>query len=306
MNPDVLLGARQGARRGRRAQRARLPHPPLRGERRATPTARSSSARRSSTRRSRTQTNILRRALEVQAASSPRVKVDRTQPKPKVSIIGEFWAMTTEGDGNYQLQRFLESEGAEVRHPARHRVAPLHALGGRARHAASARICAAPTRRKYGLGGIGPVRRRARSSAASRRPSRSSAASSRPSRTRWASTATTCPTWTSIAEISARVLQQRSPRRRRPHGGRQAHHERRPLEGAHDAEREAVRLHAERGRVRRRAVGHHREVPRHHLLPGRDERRRARELLLARADVPLQGQAGRRWPSSSARARSTA
>jgi predicted nucleotide-binding protein (sugar kinase/HSP70/actin superfamily) len=42
------------------------------------------------------------------------VKVDRTRVKPKVGIIGEFWAMTTEGDGNYALQRFLESEGAEV------------------------------------------------------------------------------------------------------------------------------------------------------------------------------------------------
>src|SRR5258708_4021412 len=42
------------------------------------------------------------------------VKVDRLMPKPKVSIIGEFWAMTTEGDGNYQLQRFLEGEGAEA------------------------------------------------------------------------------------------------------------------------------------------------------------------------------------------------
>jgi predicted nucleotide-binding protein (sugar kinase/HSP70/actin superfamily) len=42
------------------------------------------------------------------------VKVDRTIPRPKVSIIGEFWAMTTEGDGNYQLQRFLESEGGEA------------------------------------------------------------------------------------------------------------------------------------------------------------------------------------------------
>lgn len=42
------------------------------------------------------------------------VKVDRLQPKPKVGIIGEFWAMTTEGDGNYKMQRFLESEGAEV------------------------------------------------------------------------------------------------------------------------------------------------------------------------------------------------
>ena len=41
------------------------------------------------------------------------VKVNRFQPKPKVSIIGEFWAMTTEGDGNYKLQRFLEAEGAE-------------------------------------------------------------------------------------------------------------------------------------------------------------------------------------------------
>jgi predicted nucleotide-binding protein (sugar kinase/HSP70/actin superfamily) len=42
------------------------------------------------------------------------VKVDKTLVKPKVAIIGEFWAMTTEGDGNYQLQRFLESEGAEA------------------------------------------------------------------------------------------------------------------------------------------------------------------------------------------------
>jgi predicted nucleotide-binding protein (sugar kinase/HSP70/actin superfamily) len=42
------------------------------------------------------------------------VQVNRLQPKPKIAIIGEFWAMTTEGDGNYRLQRFLESEGAEV------------------------------------------------------------------------------------------------------------------------------------------------------------------------------------------------
>lgn len=42
-----------------------------------------------------------------------KVKVDRTKVKPRVGIIGEFWAMTTEGDGNYGLQRFLEAEGAE-------------------------------------------------------------------------------------------------------------------------------------------------------------------------------------------------
>ena len=43
-----------------------------------------------------------------------KVELDRLKPKPKVAIIGEFWAMTTEGDGNYHLQRFLEEEGAEV------------------------------------------------------------------------------------------------------------------------------------------------------------------------------------------------
>jgi predicted nucleotide-binding protein (sugar kinase/HSP70/actin superfamily) len=42
-----------------------------------------------------------------------KVKVDRTNVKPRVGIIGEFWAMTTEGDGNYGLKQFLEAEGAE-------------------------------------------------------------------------------------------------------------------------------------------------------------------------------------------------
>ena len=42
------------------------------------------------------------------------VQVDWLRPKPMVSVIGEFWAMTTEGEGNYELQRFLEQEGAEV------------------------------------------------------------------------------------------------------------------------------------------------------------------------------------------------
>ena len=43
-----------------------------------------------------------------------KVEIDRTRPKPVVSLIGEFWAMTTEGDGNYHMQQFLEREGAEV------------------------------------------------------------------------------------------------------------------------------------------------------------------------------------------------
>ncbi len=41
------------------------------------------------------------------------VKLDRLQPKAKVMVMGEFWAAMTEGDGNYNLHRFLESEGAE-------------------------------------------------------------------------------------------------------------------------------------------------------------------------------------------------
>ena len=41
------------------------------------------------------------------------VKLNRLQAKAKVMVMGEFWAAMTEGDGNYNLHRFLESEGAE-------------------------------------------------------------------------------------------------------------------------------------------------------------------------------------------------
>ena len=44
-----------------------------------------------------------------------RIEVDYLRVKPVVQIIGEFWAQTTEGDGNYRLARWLESEGAEVK-----------------------------------------------------------------------------------------------------------------------------------------------------------------------------------------------
>jgi predicted nucleotide-binding protein (sugar kinase/HSP70/actin superfamily) len=42
------------------------------------------------------------------------VRVDRTRVKPIVKITGEFWAQTTEGDGNYRMFPFLEREGAQV------------------------------------------------------------------------------------------------------------------------------------------------------------------------------------------------
>ena len=42
------------------------------------------------------------------------VEVDFLRPKPVAKITGEFWAQTTEGDGNFHMFRFLEQEGAEV------------------------------------------------------------------------------------------------------------------------------------------------------------------------------------------------
>lgn len=83
------------------------------------------------------------------------VKVDRTRVKPKVSIIGEFWAMTTEGDGNYQLQRFLESEGAEA--DIQLVAAWLLYMVWEGRHDTRARAdLRAQDHSKYGLGGVGP------------------------------------------------------------------------------------------------------------------------------------------------------
>ncbi len=42
------------------------------------------------------------------------IEVDRTRVKPMVKITGEFWAQTTEGDGNFNMFNFLEREGAQV------------------------------------------------------------------------------------------------------------------------------------------------------------------------------------------------
>ncbi|MGH9467542.1 MAG: hypothetical protein ACRD1Y_09320 [Terriglobales bacterium] len=43
-----------------------------------------------------------------------QIEVDRTRMRPVVKITGEFWAQTTEGDGNFHMFRFLEEEGAQV------------------------------------------------------------------------------------------------------------------------------------------------------------------------------------------------
>jgi predicted nucleotide-binding protein (sugar kinase/HSP70/actin superfamily) len=42
------------------------------------------------------------------------IEVDRLRMKTKVKMTGEFWAMTNQSEGNYNMMKFLESEGAEV------------------------------------------------------------------------------------------------------------------------------------------------------------------------------------------------
>jgi len=83
------------------------------------------------------------------------IEIDRTIVKPKVSIIGEFWAMTTEGDGNYQLQAFLEEEGAEcdIQLVAAWLLYTLWEVRNDAKQRADLREYDTA---KYGLGGGGP------------------------------------------------------------------------------------------------------------------------------------------------------
>ncbi len=53
-------------------------------------------------------------ALRGCAAMIDEIDVDFTRPRPICKIVGEFWAQTTDGDGNYRMFSFLEDQGAEV------------------------------------------------------------------------------------------------------------------------------------------------------------------------------------------------
>ena len=44
-----------------------------------------------------------------------QIDVDRLRVKPLVKVTGEFFAQTTEGDGNFHMFKFLEREGAEIK-----------------------------------------------------------------------------------------------------------------------------------------------------------------------------------------------
>jgi len=54
------------------------------------------------------------RSLKHVQSRFDEIELDRFRIRPIVKITGEFWAQTTEGDGNFRMFRFLEDEGAEV------------------------------------------------------------------------------------------------------------------------------------------------------------------------------------------------
>ncbi len=59
-------------------------------------------------------TNYFVKALREVFRRFDAIEVDRLQVKPVVKITGEFYLQTVEGDPNYNIHRWLESEGAEV------------------------------------------------------------------------------------------------------------------------------------------------------------------------------------------------
>lgn len=138
-------------------------------------------------------TNILHALWKVKPILRS-IEVDKTMVKPKVSIIGEFWAMTTEGDGNYQLQEFLEAEGAEcdIQLVAAWILYTLWEVRNDTKERGDLREWDTA---KYGLGGGGPFAV-FQKLAISHLGDKGVKASSRPSRTRRASTATSSRRWT--------------------------------------------------------------------------------------------------------------
>ena len=76
----------------------------------ASPIPRSISASSSTSSRA---TITFRRCIAAATAFN-EIEIDRLRVKPIVKITGEFWAQTTEGDGNFNMFNFLQREGAQV------------------------------------------------------------------------------------------------------------------------------------------------------------------------------------------------
>jgi predicted nucleotide-binding protein (sugar kinase/HSP70/actin superfamily) len=58
--------------------------------------------------------NYFTRALREVRRKWDTIEVDRLRVKAKVKITGEFWLQTHEGEGNYNIKRWLEQEDSEV------------------------------------------------------------------------------------------------------------------------------------------------------------------------------------------------
>src|SRR5262249_57658552 len=56
-------------------------------------------------------------ALRAGRKKGEAIEVDRARVRAGVKITGEFWLQTHEGDGNYNIKHWLESEDAEVAPP---------------------------------------------------------------------------------------------------------------------------------------------------------------------------------------------
>jgi hypothetical protein len=225
-NPKFFIGSSRRSRR-RRRQRHGVPHAALRGR-----------PGRDAARRRGEQAHPLRGALQgtnifgavpLPEAEFEAVKVDRLRPKAKVAIIGEFWAMTTEGDGNYHLQKFLESEGAE--NDIQLTTAwLLYNVWEVERDTRERRYLKRPT--------AGRSASRATTSSASHkrlaamlRPPTGPCASVRVFRTTHRSVRLPPAGHGRDRRDRPALLHQRPARRRRPHGGRQAHLQRHARQG---------------------------------------------------------------------------
>ena len=156
MNPTFFIALAQGDPGRRRAQRDRLPHPPLRGRAgRDRPRDRGREEDSSTTRSTNQTKSILWALCEAQAASSRNVKVDRTHAQAEGQHHRRVLGDDHRGRRQLPAAALPRGRGRRVRHPARHRVAPLHDLGEPLRHQAAQGCCAASTSRKYGLGELG-------------------------------------------------------------------------------------------------------------------------------------------------------
>ncbi len=214
-------------------------------------------------------------ALEKCRDSFNKIDVDRLRVKPIVKITGEFWAQTTEGDGNFNMFNFLEREGAQVlvepigtwiMYMIHQVIQKYKDFKGLEEGAVLPPIWKLGTRAKIEIrlpaeGGQAEARRghfQERVSQDCELAGRHRAPPGRSVR---------------VAAAGTSLLQLARGRRGRPPGSRQEYllFEQRP--GAHGAFAEAFRLHAQHAE-RRRAVGRGLQLQGHDLPAGGDVGRR--------------------------------